>query len=315
MSDLSLGGFALLVCVYIFTVACTAILGLRFLAARLTRRRFYLDDGFVGLAYINTVVLGGCVIWAIYNGLGRHIIELNPQEIGVQFKLVVASGVTWLLGTVTIKMSMLCLYNRLFSSSTNTRRWASVLMVLVSCYGIAFITVFLTNCQPIDQMWNPVPDGWCRDLSIDEFVSVSINLVLDLSIVLLPMPVLWRMQMTTRKKVFISIMFGLGLVTIGIMCWRLEATVQSSKNPDFTFTLANIGLISMLELWLGIICACIPTLTPLLKTYVNPALKKIVSIGSSATRSFRGPERLKSVSRSRFRAWFTQTERTRQSRL
>jgi hypothetical protein len=59
------------------------------------------------------------------------------------------------------------------------------------------------------------------------------------------------------------------------MCWRLQATITSASNPDFVYSLANIGLLSLLELWLGVIVACIPTLAPLLRAYVKPVVTKL----------------------------------------
>lgn len=83
-------------------------------------------------------------------------------------------------------------------------------MTAVACYGVAFMAVFMTICQPIDQSWNPVPDGHCRDTSIQEFTSITFNLILDLCIFILPMPWLWGLQMPLRNKFAISVMFGIG---------------------------------------------------------------------------------------------------------
>lgn len=88
---------------------------------------------------------------------------------------------------------------------------AQILIALVASYCVAFFPVFMTNCHPVDQQWNPSPGGWCRDLSIEEFASVSINLALDLAVVILPLPALWKLQMVTRHKVFLSVMFSLGI--------------------------------------------------------------------------------------------------------
>jgi hypothetical protein len=70
--------------------------------------------------------------------------------------------------------------------------------------------------------------------------------------------------------------------TVGIMVWRLHETIV--PRPDFVYSLADIGLLSLMELWLGIIVACLPTLAPLLKTYVKPALSKL-SLRSSSNRN------------------------------
>lgn len=69
------------------------------------------------------------------------------------------------------------------------------------------------------------------------------------------------------------------------MCWRLVVTVKSVGDADFTLSLASIALISMLELWLGIICASMPTLSPLMNTYVTPTIRILVSKYSSSKRS------------------------------
>lgn len=84
--------------------------------------------------------------------------------------------------------------------------------------------------------------------------------------------------------------------TIGIMCWRLEATTDSLQNPDFTYHFTIISLISNFELWLGIIAACIPTLAPLMKSYVRPALSKIKGLSSGSSQGH-GQIHLNSIER------------------
>ena len=46
--------------------------------------------------------------------------------------------------------------------------------------------------------------------SLDVSVAIS-NLLLDVIVVVLPIPVLWSLQMTVGKKARLSGMFGLGL--------------------------------------------------------------------------------------------------------
>ena len=63
------------------------------------------------------------------------------------------------------------------------------------------------------------------------------------------------------------------------MCWRLEATAKTVLYPtdDPLYELLEVGLIVMLELWLGVIVACVPTLVPLLTRYVAPVIAKTLS--------------------------------------
>ena len=85
-------------------------------------------------------------------------------------------------------------------------------MCIVSAYGVAFFCVFFTNCQSLSHPWNPHPGGHCRAVSLEEIVSVSVNMAIDTFIAILPMQPLWMLQMRTRKKFAISCLFGLGLL-------------------------------------------------------------------------------------------------------
>lgn len=230
MAFISSNGETLLVWIIVFTVICNIVLGLRFWAARIMKRHLMADDYLVVFAWLSTIALEVTAIWAICNGLGAHTIELDAYQLGVQFKvrtihsrnrwkrpliyeyqLIVAAGVCWLLGTVCLKLSILALYMRIFTTAT-FRFWAYILMGIVGAYGIAFLCVFMTNCQPVSQQWDPVPGGWCRDIANEEFTSVSLNMVIDLAIAIMPMPVLWRLRMSTRSKIMISLIFGLGFL-------------------------------------------------------------------------------------------------------
>jgi hypothetical protein len=85
-------------------------------------------------------------------------------------------------------------------------------MGIVICYGIAFLTLFMSRCRPVSQQWDPQPGGSCRDITIDQLASVSLNMVIDIAIVILPLPVLWGLQLALRSKVAITVMFSIGLL-------------------------------------------------------------------------------------------------------
>ena len=85
-------------------------------------------------------------------------------------------------------------------------------MLIAAGYGVAFLCVFCTNCHPLSYSWNPVPGGYCKSVTVEELTSVSLNMVLDTAMVILPMPPLWGLRMATRNKIALSILFSLGLL-------------------------------------------------------------------------------------------------------
>lgn len=88
-----------------------------------------------------------------------------------------------------------------------------VLVTLNIVYVIVFISFFMTQCDHVSDAWDPVLSTTnCRPRSIHEITSVAVNLVLDLSVVILPLPSVWKLQMPVAKKIGVTIMltFGLG---------------------------------------------------------------------------------------------------------
>ncbi|KAI8950443.1 hypothetical protein F4801DRAFT_590393 [Xylaria longipes] len=288
----------------LFTTLDIAFLAMRFWSARIARRKLFLDDYAVVLAFVFMSVLAGSAYWGIFNGLGKHITSLNPDQLTVQVKLLLICEFTYLLSVTMIKLSMLFLYHRIYTTPT-FRRWCYFVIALgfiyISEYGlrrqlltpndaVGFIPVFLTNCIPLSQYWDPKPTGWCRNTVISDSATVAGNLLLDILVLALPMPVLWRLQMSVRDKITVTAMFSIGLVTVGLVLWRLGVTTETRSSADWTETLCQVGLIAALEIHLGILAVCIPTYGPLFNAYVKPLLRK-AGLATSASTAGTGGKR------------------------
>ncbi|KAK2745693.1 hypothetical protein FQN57_003589 [Myotisia sp. PD_48] len=267
-------GITLMIWIIVFDVAVTVVLGLRLWAARIQKRAFRADDIMVLIAYIATLAMSGTTFWGIAHGMGDQTANLTPAELSVQFRMLFSAGITWLTGTVFSKLSMLALYTAIFS--TRQFKWAAwAVMGLCGAYFCAFLPLFMTMCNPPSHSWAPVPGGSCRDVQIQEIASISANILVDTLIALLPMPLLWGLQMAKRNKIAITIMFGLGLCVVGVMAWRLQITLHPETQSDFVHGIRDVGLISFLEVWLSIIVVCIPTLAPLFAKYIRPAVSRV----------------------------------------
>ncbi|KAI1652572.1 integral membrane protein [Daldinia decipiens] len=275
MASITQGGIILFVCTVIFTIFDIFFIFLRFWAAHIIRCRIYPDDYFIVLSFLNTLALEAVLTWAIFfGGMGHYITELTTIELQITLKAIPAAYVTWTLGTAAFKLSVLFLYARIFPTKAFTIL-CYAMMVLSIAYCVSFLVVFLTTCSPdISQLWNPRTDGHCRDLNIGQVGSVSTNLAIDILIVILPMPFLWNLKMSLRNKIVISLVFSLGLITVGIMIWRIYDLVTKGGG-DYVYQMPTLALTTTLELWICIVIACIPTLGPVFKTYVAPLISKL----------------------------------------
>ncbi|KAI1181119.1 hypothetical protein F4777DRAFT_585098 [Nemania sp. FL0916] len=306
INTISYCGKQLFIINIVFTVICIFFLVLRFWSAHLSRRKLRWDDFFAVLAFLAKGGLSVAGFWGTFNGLGAHISALTPDQLTVQVKILLISEFTYLLGTASVKFSMLFLYYRIYTTPA-FKRWCWVVIILNAIYlsksaiwapnprhldvlanpiqaykrlliswaTVSFIPVFLTGCVPLSQYWDPKPGGWCRNTLIGDNATVAANLILDVFVLALPLPVLWRLQMSLRDKLTVTAMFGFGAVTIGLVLWRLVVTQKTRSGSDWTETLCEVGLIASLEVFLGIIAVCVPTLGPLFNAYMRPMLKKL----------------------------------------
>ena len=83
-------------------------------------------------------------------------------------------------------------------------------LVLLFCFGVLLAT-FL-NCRPFAKTWNPLLPGSCGSLQANVLSTSIINFVIDLSIVLLPMPMVWSLQIARSRKYTLTFIFALGVL-------------------------------------------------------------------------------------------------------
>ena len=72
----------------------------------------------------------------------------------------------------------------------------------------------LLVCRPLEYNWNRTIEGHCYNQS-EAFEAVGIvNLLTDFFIFVLPMPVLWGLQLPVGKKIGLTATFGIGLMYV-----------------------------------------------------------------------------------------------------
>jgi hypothetical protein len=111
-----------------------------------------------------------------------------------------------------IRVSMLCLYLRIFPQRAFIRTVYAVMAVNV-LYGAAFILTSLFQCIPVHAAWTKW-DGTgpakCINANAVGWTSAAINIVLDIIIVILPLPELTRLLISWERRIHILVMFGFG---------------------------------------------------------------------------------------------------------
>ncbi|KAL8925885.1 MAG: hypothetical protein Q9172_002038 [Xanthocarpia lactea] len=137
-------------------------------------------------------------------------------------------------------------------------------MGFVAVFWLGFTLHGILICRPLAFRWDRTLHGHCGNSVVHEIAWSPVNLLADALVVILPLPVVWKLHLPTKKKVRISGMFGLGLTICVVNATRIGLTLTSDAK-DWTYALIDVAICTGIEVWLGLIAACLPTLAPILK--------------------------------------------------
>ncbi|MDI1490430.1 MAG: hypothetical protein OHK93_001633 [Ramalina farinacea] len=210
-----------------------------------------------------------------YAGLGRHTVQAggptNDKELVRFFKIFLAIQILYFTCAMAIKTSLLLLYYRIFSVVTWFRHLLLGAFVVCALYFLidAFVAIF--ECTPVAFYWNhTIEGGHCINQTAFYRWNGVANLLIDFGVLGLTMPMIWRLNLATRQKISLSLIFLLGLFACVASIIRVIA-FNVVKNSDITYTIVQPSIWTTIEQSTGIICACLPTLRPLFGRLLNSA--------------------------------------------
>lgn len=118
----------------------------------------------------------------------------------------------WAVANTFVKLSILHLYLTIFGHKKTFRRVVYVAMAIVVAFGVGAVLLGFLLCRPIAKNWNPLLPGHCGNTLGSVLATSIINVLVDLMIITLPMPMIWSLQMAPGRKIALMITFGLGLM-------------------------------------------------------------------------------------------------------
>lgn len=151
--------------------------------------------------------------------MGRGCSEgLNPSLVACApltylcRQFVAIGSYVYLLLAATIKLTFLFLYRRVFSPQKTYKYTidGGIAFIICATTSLFFASVFA--CVPVARTWDEAVDGHCINPDSIDYLSGVVNAVVDLYIIILPVSLLWGLKMSVRRKLQLSIVFGLGLL-------------------------------------------------------------------------------------------------------
>ena len=143
------------------------------------------------------------------------------------------SSTVYLLALFAYKFTILLLYLRLFGVDQKFRYYTWALMFFVFGYLFTNLLTMVFGCTPIHKYWDKKTPGHCLDTYKTDLAYGSMNFISDLFIFVLPLPMVWRLQLSRRGKIGVTIVFMGGAMQVITFNAALQGVfVNSHTEPS-----------------------------------------------------------------------------------
>ncbi|KAJ5609503.1 hypothetical protein N7528_010070 [Penicillium herquei] len=258
----------------VFTALATCFVGLRVYTRSRIMGKMESNDWMVIIALANSYVFMGLDIVEATSGMGMHLKDIPPNILERQMKAFWLTIPFYNAAVLCAKASILMQYFRVFP----THRMRVVCWIMITILGIygtwAVISAFL-NCIPVAKFWDDSISGFCLSKPGLWFSNASMHITTDLVILIIPIPALIAIDIPRKQKAALMILFALGGFVCITSIVRLVSLKKIADSTDPTYDNVGAASWSAIECNTGIICACLPTLKPLISKFVPGLLSSL----------------------------------------
>ncbi|KAE8387950.1 hypothetical protein ETB97_007918 [Aspergillus alliaceus] len=241
-----------------------------------------IDDFLIVVALAFTIAM--CTIICIATekyGCNRHLWDVPLEWIPAASKFNLLFQILFSLSSSITKLALLWFCKRLLGAGSKGlyTKYNIVLiggMVLVALLCIIFLFVCIFQCSPIHAYWDfqPTYPHRCLNDGAVVFAASVVNIFTDFLSTVLPMPLIWNLNLPARQRVAVISIFGLGIVVNVAGTVRTVYVYKSMIGSyDMTWYGWTVFLAASLEINLGLICASAPALRPLIAFFLPRLLQ------------------------------------------
>jgi hypothetical protein len=109
-----------------------------------------------------------------------------------------------------VKLSVLLFYIRIFRTVSKYRPAFYAVGFTIVGWWIAIDFVALFTCIPIRKSWIPTLPGECINTQHTFVAATTSNILVDVLLLIVPMPMLWKLQVGTPQKFALLGIFACG---------------------------------------------------------------------------------------------------------
>ncbi|KAI0156246.1 hypothetical protein BJ166DRAFT_532396 [Pestalotiopsis sp. NC0098] len=253
-------------------------------AARLASRlrytgRLWPDDWVMIFTAVVFLGLAAILIVSARLGLGVHFWNMKIENAIPLMQIFFASQVMYIVVTFAGKLAILLLYQRIFDIGSKKifGRVIKVCIVLQCLDSLTYLCLIVLECIPISAVWDKsITNPKCLDLHAISVAGAISSMATDVILMLLPMPVLWTLQVSRMKRIGLVFIFAVASLGIVASAVRFSYLIKLNGDTDETWNNVDVTVWSLIEILCTVVCGSIPAMRPLLSRAV-PSVNLSVS--------------------------------------
>jgi len=235
-------------------------------------KSFAVDDWLTIISLFLFTIYAGFVFMGAYWGTGRHLVDLSPLAIRMAMKSWYFGEIFYIICCTFLRLAIGHSLLRLTIDKVH-RIAIHTLNGLNVIFNLYFVLITILQCTPPQDFWEL---GRTRLHCINPLISVKstfaqsgICAFTDWAFALLPIFLLWNLNMCFRKKVCVALLLSLGALASTASLIRIPYVITLSQTQDFLWATVNVVIWSSIEPGLGITAISLATLRPLLRKYFS----------------------------------------------
>ncbi|KAK8040512.1 hypothetical protein PG991_000300 [Apiospora marii] len=189
--------------------------------------------------------------------------------------LIYICQILWAFNILALKISILCLYLRLFPGRRFRHVCTAALSLLV-VVSLLLIALDVFQCNPVSAAWTlQHGEAQCLDLTVVALANAAVNIFTEAAILVIPLPILVKLKMSTRQKAEVIGLLSLGAIVILVAVLRIPSLQTLKSLTDATYTNAPVFVWTCVEAMVAHLCVAAPAIKLLfirVKTRVNTSL-------------------------------------------
>ncbi|KAI0105972.1 hypothetical protein F4814DRAFT_455611 [Daldinia grandis] len=251
-----------LIAVSVVTLSiCTLGIAARSYTRAVILKQFDLNDCALLIAGILFAAFTAMQLVAGNNGQGKHQWNITQADLA---KLLLYLNIIEILYGPTMFFSKYVVLRQIESIFLNHRRQDLAykvvrILIWVNLAFYAAISIsFMVACVPRERIWNTQVEGRCIDTQASIIATSAINVVSDLTIFIIPMLGIWKLQIPLARKFGAVTVFAVGVLVIISSIIRLYYSVILTQTEDLSWAIEPVACWALAEFTTVILAACFP---------------------------------------------------------